>query len=136
VKSSETITFPAAFEKGPDQQQAIVKAFVNDQLAQAERAVQAITGNSLEDQRNLHAAREKLALSRRRQSLVLANEIVLEGPKREWKAQVLRHQITEFRRQNQGKLSPGANPELKARYTRMLQELAAAERGLTDVGVR
>jgi beta-lactamase regulating signal transducer with metallopeptidase domain len=132
---AETITFPAAFERSSGQQQVIAK-YLGATLAQAEQAVQTITGDTPEDRRKLKAAKEKLASLQMKQSIVRANQLALELPERQWKAEVLRHQVTEFRKQYKGKLSPGTNPGLETRYGQMIQALAAAEREFAEVGAR
>lgn len=124
----QTITFPAAFELIGKTQYEVVKNLVSDELSEVERAVRATTGDSPEDQRKLQSLKEKLAELQHKQSLVQATGISIYRPEREWKAEVLRHRVTEFRKQYQGKL--GTNTALEAQYTQLQQALAAAEKDL------
>ncbi len=130
----QTLTFPAAFVNLSRTQQKVVENLVHDELADAELAVRTITGDSPEDQRKLRAAKERLAELQRKQSLVRGDLIARSSPEREWKVQVLAHQVEQFREEYQGKLAPGTNPALEAQYTQLQQALDSAMKDLAAVG--
>jgi hypothetical protein len=129
-KRVQTFTFPAAFEK-TQHQRNLLNSFFNDEVARAERAVEAITGRSPEDRQKLESALKNLADLQRKRSLAAQ----MDYPAKRWRVDVLRQRIHEFREQYKGKLPPGSNPALESQYAQMQKSLADAERDLESIGV-